>query len=379
MSSYYDDDEDLDIHVSRRHAASPVHYVEARPRPRYYNNGPAYLVPEGGTLVRTRSRSRERRSSPPGTAPAPVIINNRIYNEHSDEEEDDHHRQVALARHRSHSRSVSSSYMTREDYEIERTRRELEEMKLAQAREKDERRTAREMREEAELLRAKRDLEEIKRREARQEDEKRIKKQLELDRLREEERDAAEKKRREKEAELAVEKYKQEEFERKAKEKEEKEYQEREYKRRLQEDLINAGLDEKQIAAIMKKERVPEAAGSRPTYTRMARRHLSIETLRTFRIDYDPDPVSLHVMPPPVPQLNTDVLDSRTRTTSSSNVGFPNGNKTRYGSTPSISERSDPRLSWPLKTATRSTIITMTLDSSGSARRNARGASRLLY
>jgi flagellar biosynthesis GTPase FlhF len=299
--SYYDDEDDLDIHVSRRRAPSPspVHYVETRPRPRprdYYPNGPTFLIPER-TVVTTRSRSRERRSSSPSVAPAPapVIINNRIYNEHSSDE-DDGHRQMTLSRPRrpSHSRSQSSSYMTREDYEMERTRRELEDLKLAQAREREERRAQKEYQEEAELKRAKRELDELKQKEEREEEEKRIKRQMELDRLREEEKAETEKKRREKEAEDAVERYKQKELERKAKEEQEKEQWEKEYKRRMQEDLINSGLDERQIAAIIKKEKVPELpdGAARPTYTRMARRHLSIETLRSFRIEYDFDPVS---------------------------------------------------------------------------------------
>ena len=54
----------------------------------------------------------------------------------------------------------------------------------------------------------------------------------------------------------------------------------------------------------MKKEKVPEAEAEaqaeaqslgRPTYTRMARKHLSIETLRTYSIEWDYDPVRFHL------------------------------------------------------------------------------------
>lgn len=186
--------------------------------------------------------------------------------------------------------------MTREDWEAENTRRELEHLRMAQAREKDERRLAKEYQDDAELQRAKRELDEIKRREAQAEEEKRIKKELEHKRLKEEQETAEEEKLREKEAELAVERYKQKEAERRAKEAKVREEAEKEYRRRLQEDLVNSGVDEKAIAAIMKKEKVPETEPeaqpvSRPTYTRMARKHLSIETLRTFSIEWDYDTV----------------------------------------------------------------------------------------
>lgn len=296
MSSYYSDDEDIDVHV---HSSRPVQYVDRRQRPRsYYAQGgtPAYLVPEQRTVITTRERShsRDRRSSPPSaTAPAPVIINNRIYNDLSSDEEDG---RLAVTRphRRSHSRSRSSSQlMTKEEYEMERAKRELEALRLEHTSREKQLRTEKELREEAELRRAKKDLEEIRSREDRKKEEDRIKRELELQRLREQEREDAEKKRREKEAAEAVERYKKKEMERQKREQEEKAAQEKEYQRRLQEDLIKSGLDEKQIAAILKKERVPEARddkdGPRPTYTRMARRHLSIETLRTFRIEYDLD------------------------------------------------------------------------------------------
>jgi hypothetical protein len=175
----------------------------------------------------------------------------------------------------------------------------------------------------------------------------------ELGRLRDEQRAADEKQRRE-EAKEAVERYKQKELERMAKIAHEKEENEKEYKRRLKEDLISSGLDEKQIADIMGSMKVPElppaditsrpsnthmtrearekeenekeykrrlqedlimsgldemqvanimgrmkvpelppaVSAGRRTYTRMARRHISIETLRAFRIEYELDLVS---------------------------------------------------------------------------------------
>jgi hypothetical protein len=322
-SSYsYSDDEDIDIRVARG-GGRPV-YVDSRQRPRSYyatGGGPPYLVPEQRTVITTRerSRSRDRRSSPPSAPPpAPVIINNRIYNDMSSDEDVAGHGRLQLARpRRSHSRSrPSSQLMTKEEYELERAKRELDSLRLDQASKEKQSRTEKELREEAELRRAKRELEEIRAREDRQKEEARIKRELELQRLKEQEREEAEKKRREKEAQEAVDRYRKKEMERQKKEEEEKKAQEKEYQRRLQEDLIKSGLDEKQIAAIMKKEKVPEAReeradGPRPTYTRMARRHLSIETLRTFHIEYDLDNVR-SLKPSKIPFVSTAEADELT-------------------------------------------------------------------
>jgi hypothetical protein len=65
---------------------------------------------------------------------------------------------------------------------------------------------------------------------------------------------------------------------------------EKEYKRRLEEDLRKSGMNDRQIAVDLKKDKAVNA--NRPTYTRMSRRHLSIETLNRNRIDYELDTVS---------------------------------------------------------------------------------------
>ena len=159
----------------------------------------------------------------------------------------------------------------------------------------DELRLAKDYRDDANLQSARRELDEIKRREARSEDEKRIRKELELKRLQEEEQEAQEKRRRDKEAFEAVERYKSHELERRSQQKLEDEENEREYQRRMQEQLLKSGLDEKAITAIMKKQKVPDALQDapegRPTYVRMRRKYLSIETLRTFSVAYDLDNV----------------------------------------------------------------------------------------
>ncbi|KAF4122383.1 hypothetical protein GMORB2_7375 [Geosmithia morbida] len=184
--------------------------------------------------------------------------------------------------------------------------RELERLRIKKEHEIRERRLAKEYRNEAELQMAKVELDEIKRREARAAEQARLKEELELKRLKEQQEAAEEEKARKKAEDEAIERYKKREAERRAKEQKEREESEKEYKRRLQEDLINSGLDEKAISAIIKNKKVPEAQASaasaaataasptmntvaRPTYTRMARKHLSIETLRQYHIEWDYD------------------------------------------------------------------------------------------
>ncbi|GKU05686.1 unnamed protein product [Fusarium langsethiae] len=468
-SSYSYDEDDYDVRYQKRgpSPAAGVRYVASPQRPQNYYNappGPSYLGADRlniASIHRSNSRSRSRdpsrtqdcrASSPP--APAPVIITNKIYNDLSSDDEGDRRKQVSRSSRRrrsrssssSRSRSRSSSYMTREEWEAEKTRKELEDLRLATAREKEERRLVkqfrdeweaeqarkdleknrlassrerderqrekderklvkgyreeweaeqsrkelekmhlahtreeeerrrlREIREEEELKQAKRELEKIKGRKARAEEEDWIKKDIELRRLKEEDEAAEERQRREKEANSAVEDYKRRELERItkekklkdqkekeaaeaverykqaekdriAKEKADKEAKDREYQKRLKEDLIKSGLDDKAIEAIMKKEKIkkeqsyprpqqqqplphgmpgpvhqyapanqiatipPHQAGqyapvnqvanipshpagqvAHPTYTRMARRHLSIESLREFGVEFDFD------------------------------------------------------------------------------------------
>jgi len=76
-----------------------------------------------------------------------------------------------------------------------------------------------------------------------------------------------------------------------AKDREDEEENEKVYQKRLEDDLRKSGMDERQIAIVLKKDKGVDP--NRPTYTRMSRRHLSIETLNRFRIDYEFDQVSL--------------------------------------------------------------------------------------
>ncbi|KAK8095427.1 uncharacterized protein PG998_002058 [Apiospora kogelbergensis] len=359
---------------------APVHYVQAgAPRRPFYEDHDRFLVPaQERTVVTTRSRSRDRRSrrdsSPLSSPPrqraqpqqaqpqqaGPVIINNRIYN-HSDDSDSESYAssspprrlQVAHHRHRSHSRGDSSSYYreqhereherergerqgrddarreyerelerSRREFDLEQAQRELQELKLKEKIDADERRVHKSLKEEEELRSAKRELDEIRRARQREEDERRIKQKLDLQRLQQEEKDLAEKKRRDKEAKDAIERYKKEEAERTLREKEEAERRDREVKAKMQEQLLKSGLGEKEISAILagkkiEKEKKGNEKGKneehqmqpyphqpyppqhqhqheheRPTYTKMARRHLSLETLRVYGMDYvlDQDP-----------------------------------------------------------------------------------------
>jgi hypothetical protein len=180
---------------------------------------------------------------------------------------------------------------------------------------------------------------------------------------------------REREAAEAVERYKREEKERIAKEKAEKEAKEKEYQKRLREDLVKSGLDDEAIDAIMKKEKIKKepspqppyrplphhgmvpnmgqishvphgapvphtglvgpithpnhvvhtnqaapmavAQGPRPTYTRMARRHLSIESLRAYGVEFDLDDVRIPCpLPIPVYARSRTNITSRIPSTS---------------------------------------------------------------
>ena len=110
-------------------------------------------------------------------------------------------------------------------------------------------------------------------------------------------------------------------------EKAEAEKREKEYQNKMREQLLKSGLSEKEINAVLegkriskekeekekkeKKEKEKETVveshtqiveyapeSSRPTYTRMARRHLSIETLRQYTIAFQIDAVSCRSLLP---------------------------------------------------------------------------------
>lgn len=158
-------------------------------------------------------------------------------------------------------------------------------------------------------------------------DEKRIRKEIETKMIAEQLKAEEAKKQREKDEAAAVERWKAREAEKAAKEKREKEEAEREYTHRLTDQLRASGLPEEQIKAILEKRRIQGLGGhprpfpgppppppmmrpmppqqqqmttqmtTKTTYTRMARRHLSLECLKVRGIDYELDAVSHRPVP----------------------------------------------------------------------------------
>jgi hypothetical protein len=109
----------------------------------------------------------------------------------------------------------------------------------------------------------------------------------------------AERVERERAAEDAIAAFKAKETERVENEKQEREAREAELQRLLKERLIASGLNEEQVKSIMRKEKIKKEKEAehdddnpQPTYTRMSLRHLAIETLLFYKLDFEMDPVS---------------------------------------------------------------------------------------
>jgi len=227
-----------------------------------------------------------------------------------------------LERYRSEKEKERSERLLREEFELltlkeekkrmERDRRTAEEKERADKEIRDTYERMKRMEQER-LAREKKEREEAIEKFKREEAEKAAREKAERDEAiakfkREEEAKAAKER---KEREEIIENFKKQEAARLAREKAEKDAREKEYQRRLHEDLHKAGLDERQIVAITKGEMPrpamppapvhqhphphahppppPPVMAPRPTYTRMSRRHLSIETLRVYGIQYEFD------------------------------------------------------------------------------------------
>lgn len=174
----------------------------------------------------------------------------------------------------------------------------------------------------------------VKQTEEKAKEERRIRREIELKQLEEQRRAEEEQRAREQADADAVERWKAREAEKAAKEQREKERTDREVRLRLREHLAATGMPEDQIQAILDKKKFDQnhgAAGSaqasqpsspapqqwaggqvsngmelappKTTYTRMARRHLSLETLRARGIDYDIDLVSRAYLAPTTPSF----------------------------------------------------------------------------
>lgn len=158
-----------------------------------------------------------------------------------------------------------------------------------------------------------RELDRFKMKEEQEKKELLLKKEMELQKLKEEKRAEQEQERLKKEKAAAVEKYKIEEMEKASKAKKEREEREKEYQERLEADMRMLGIDGRQMAHLAKKETSSSDCG-RPTYTRMARRYLSLETLNAFQIEfqYDANPEFI-IIKRPVPQWEQDRLWQHTK------------------------------------------------------------------
>jgi len=216
------------------------------------------------------------------------------------------------AKYRQRPKSRSKSFVDpRDDYELERAPRKLEGYKRAHTREQKklarrqeqslkkyqiehaqkelEKSKIHSTKERYELAKAKLELEAYELEKKREAAENRMKKEMELKKLAEEKREGDEKARPKMESEKAFERYKQEQDEKAAEERREKEERDKEYQHRLEDDLRKSGMDSRQIAVVLKKDKGVDL--SRPTYTRMSRKYISIETLNRYRIDYEWDQV----------------------------------------------------------------------------------------
>ncbi|KAL5349373.1 hypothetical protein ACLOAV_005664 [Pseudogymnoascus australis] len=219
-------------------------------------------------------------------------------------------------------RNRNLKYMTKEQYELEMAQREIEELRRAQYeasrkhKHKEEEKPKQEYmtKEDYELERARKELHKFKLEQQRIEDEKLMKKEFELKQLQKQKKEEEEKEAAKKAAEAAVKDFQRKQAEKALKEKKEKEERDKEYKERVEEDMRKSGMTDQQIAAVLKKEKVDVAAGTRPMYTKMARRYLSYETLNAFRIDYtiDQDPEYI-LIKRWVPEHEQDFLWEHTR------------------------------------------------------------------
>ncbi|KAG9248727.1 hypothetical protein BJ878DRAFT_538063 [Calycina marina] len=329
-----DDEERFNVRISETRRTGPVHHgyqPEYRSQPvgrptLQYAHGNSYLVPahrghrRSSSSHSNRNEVRYAPSAPPMAAP--LIINNRIYNDYDDDLVDDHDRRhhhdhrgrdqylVALqprSRSRSHSRPQSFSANPQQEWELEKARKELEAYKLREESEREMEHLKKEL--EAKRLRdEKRKKEEAGRIEAERRE------AIEKYKIDEAKRIAKDKK----DKEDAYEKFKADEEKKAAREKKEKDDRDKELKQHMEEELRKSGMPEDQIAVIMKKEGAKKPAPAqeiaRPTYTRMSRRHLSIETLNVHRIEYefdvDPDYVLIKRW---VPEYEQDFLWKHTR------------------------------------------------------------------
>ncbi|ROW18272.1 hypothetical protein VPNG_00386 [Cytospora leucostoma] len=184
-----------------------------------------------------------------------------------------------------------------ENFELIQSKRELEALKSQQKKERDAMEKINDARSQVELIAAKEELDRIKRAEQKDKEERRIRREIELKQLEEQRRAEEEREAREKADAEAVARWQAREAEKALKEQREKERADREYRQRMREHLLATGMSDDQIQAVLDKKKINETPSSsstdltqsKATYTRMARRHVSLETLRVKNIDFDLD------------------------------------------------------------------------------------------
>jgi hypothetical protein len=126
------------------------------------------------------------------------------------------------------------------------------------------------------------------------EEQRRIKDELLLKQAKEAEERRKEDQRQKEIREKAIEDFKRKEAERVAKEKRERDEREKEYQERHRRDLERLGLTTRDVDRVVGRG----LDLSKTTFTKMARRHISIETLRAFNVDWKFDYVRTSISTP---------------------------------------------------------------------------------
>ncbi|KAK3181249.1 hypothetical protein K4F52_007392 [Lecanicillium sp. MT-2017a] len=213
-------------------------------------------------------------------------------------------------------------------------RRQLLELQATNRRDEGRRRLTHDAREDVEMRRVKHELSLRQESRSRADLNLKLKEEFEKKRLEKEIKEKKETQRREKEAKEAVEQYKLQEADKVLKDKNANEEFEKQYKVWLEQRLTLSGLDEKHIKAIMNKEKIPGDSPSRAPerYTRMLRKHVSLETLRTFAInfEYDGSEDETIIVKRHVPEWEIKELDAHTRFVRERRERVPSKGKGHY-------------------------------------------------
>ena len=274
----------LNTGPSHHHGSRPRLYSEHRHRSQH----PVY-VSEDGTLLVPAGSSANRSSSVSAQRPTQVIINNENagnWEEHFDPErrprsshghryEEDYYIRRDRSRSRSHVRQRTPSPY----YEEFETREKMKELELYKRKEEEHIQKKR-AEEHLALKMAKEKAEEIER----EEENKKLK-------------------------EKVIAEYKAKEMEEKLKKADEKKKADEDFKDRMRKTLLSNGYSDDQIERMMKKAEKKEGGGgggggghhhhvekslalARPTYIKVHRKHLDVETLEVYQLPWEWDEVS---------------------------------------------------------------------------------------